>query len=43
MNVFEDLDNHIIEMQYDVSAVGFDPYNAREFIDAGSREWSFWN
>lgn len=38
MQVFEDLDNHIIEMQYDVSAVGFDPYNAREFIERWSRE-----
>lgn len=32
IDVFEDLDNHIVEMEYDVRALGYDPYNAKEFI-----------
>lgn len=32
MEVYEDLDNHIAESEYDVRCVGFDPYNAKEFI-----------
>lgn len=32
MQVYEDLDAHIIEKQYDVRALGFDPYNAKEFV-----------
>jgi phage terminase large subunit-like protein len=32
MQVYEDLDNHIAEYEYDVRCLGFDPYNAREFI-----------
>lgn len=32
MEVYEDLDNFIIEMKYDVRAFGFDPYNAKEFV-----------
>ncbi len=32
MEVYEDLDNHIAECEYDVRCLGFDPYNAREFI-----------
>lgn len=32
MEVYEDLDNHINEMEYDVRALGFDPYNAKEFV-----------
>ena len=32
MEVYEDLDKHIIEREYDVRAVGYDPYNAKEFI-----------
>ena len=31
MEVYEDLDNHISEMEYDVRSFGFDPYNAKEF------------
>ena len=33
MEVYDDLDAHIQEMQYDVSCFGYDPYNARSFID----------
>ena len=32
MQVYEDLDNHIAEYEYDVRCFGFDPYNAREFV-----------
>ena len=32
MQVYEDLDNHIAEFEYDVRCLGFDPYNAKEFI-----------
>lgn len=32
MQVYDDLDAHIIETNYDVRCVGYDPYNAKEFI-----------
>ena len=38
MQVYEDLDNHIIECEYDVRCFGFDPYNAREFVERWERE-----
>lgn len=38
MEVYEDLDNHIAEMEYDVRCFGFDPYNAREFVERWERE-----
>ena len=38
MEVYEDLDRHITECQYDVCAIGYDPYNAREFIERWERE-----
>lgn len=38
MQVYEDLDNHIIERNYDVRCFGFDPYNAREFVERWERE-----
>ena len=31
IDVYEDLDNHILLMTYDVRSFGFDPYNAKEF------------
>lgn len=31
--VFDDLDQFIIDHNYDVRAFGFDPYNAKEFVD----------
>ena len=33
MEVYEDLDNHIIERGYDVRCFGYDPYNARAFVE----------
>lgn len=38
MQVYEDLDNHINERGYDVRAFGFDPYNAREFVERWQSE-----
>ena len=38
MQVYDDLDNHIIECDYDVRCFGFDPYNAREFVERWERE-----
>ena len=38
MEVYDDLDNHITECEYDVRCLGFDPYNAREFIERWERE-----
>ena len=32
MQVFDDLDEHIIRKEYDVRCFGFDPYNAKEFV-----------
>ena len=32
MQVYDDLDNHIINCGYDVRCFGFDPYNAKEFV-----------
>lgn len=32
MEVYEDLDNHISDCEYDVRCFGFDPYNAKDFI-----------
>jgi phage terminase large subunit-like protein len=32
MEVYDDLDNFIQECEYDVRCLGFDPYNAKEFI-----------
>ena len=32
MEVYEDLDQHILKEEYDVRAFGFDPYNAKEFV-----------
>lgn len=38
MQVYEDLDNHIIEKDYDVRSFGYDPYNAKEFVERWSTE-----
>jgi len=36
--VYDDLDAHIIERGYDVRCMGFDPYNAREFVERWQSE-----
>lgn len=33
MEVYDDLDNHIQRVGYDVRTFGYDPYNAREFVE----------
>ena len=38
MEVYEDLDNHIMSCQYDVRCFGFDPYNAKEFVERWEQE-----
>ena len=38
MQVYDDIDNHIINCNYDVRSFGYDPYNAREFIERWERE-----
>lgn len=39
MNVYDDLTNYIYEVaRYDVRAFGFDPYNARDFVDRWIKE-----
>jgi phage terminase large subunit-like protein len=38
MEVYDDLDRYIIDSGYDVRCFGFDPYNAKEFVDRWERE-----
>jgi phage terminase large subunit-like protein len=38
MQVYDDLDEHIIQSEYTVQCVGYDPYNAREFIERWEKE-----
>lgn len=38
MEVYEDLDRYIIESDFDVRCFGFDPYNAREFVERWEKE-----
>ena len=38
MLVYEDLDNHISDVGYDVRCFGYDPYNAKEFIERWAAE-----
>ncbi len=38
MRVYDDLDKHILEHDYDVRCFGFDPYNAREFVERWQTE-----
>lgn len=33
MEVYDDIDKHIIDCGYDVRCFGFDPYNAKEFVN----------
>lgn len=37
-DVYDDLDKHIMENEYDVETVGYDPYNAKYFIERWERE-----
>lgn len=38
MDVYDDLDKHIMECNYNVECFGFDPYNAKEFVERWQSE-----
>ena len=38
MEVYEELDSFIEEMEYDIRCFGYDPYNAKEFVDRWEKE-----
>ena len=38
MEVYEDLDQHIVRNEYDVRCFGYDPYNAQEFVKRWGEE-----
>ena len=38
MEVYEDLDKYILDSDYDVRCFGFDPYNAKEFVERWEAE-----
>lgn len=38
MEVYDDLDHHITNCEYDVRSFGYDPYNAREFVQRWEQE-----
>lgn len=38
MKVYDDLDSYILEKGYDVRCLGYDPYNAREFVERWCQE-----
>ena len=38
MEVYDDLDKHIVDCEYDVRCFGYDPYNAKEFVERWQTE-----
>ena len=38
MTVYDDLEGYIADKNYDVRSIGFDPYNAEEFINRWQKE-----
>lgn len=38
MEVYDDLDEHIQAQEYDIRSFGYDPYNAKEFVERWCRE-----
>ena len=38
MEVYEDVDNYILQQNYDIRAFGYDPYNARDFVERWTTE-----
>ena len=38
MDVYDDLDAHISQSEYDVLCLGFDPYNAKAFVERWEKE-----
>lgn len=39
MVVYDDLDQFILDHNYDIRCMGFDPYNAREFVERWEKEY----
>lgn len=37
--IYEEINKHIDDNQYDVRSVGYDPYNAKEFIERWNKEY----
>jgi phage terminase large subunit-like protein len=37
--VYDDLENHIQSQKYDVRALGYDPYNAKEFVERFEQDY----
>ena len=38
MQVYDDVDAHITKMEYDIRCFGYDPYNAKEFVERWANE-----
>lgn len=38
MIVYEDIDQHIVDCEYDVRSFGYDPYNAKDFVERWKKE-----
>ena len=38
MDIYDDLDRFIMDSEYDVVCFGYDPYNAKDFVDRWTRE-----
>lgn len=38
MEVYEDVEKHILERDYDIRSLGYDPYNAKAFMDRWEQE-----
>jgi phage terminase large subunit-like protein len=38
MDVYDDLDEHIQRCEYDVTCFGYDPYNAKSFVERWEKE-----
>lgn len=38
LDIYDDVDKHIIDRQYDVRCFGYDPYNARAFVERWEQE-----
>lgn len=38
MQVYDELDRHIVECGYDVTCMGYDPYNAKDFVERWQSE-----
>lgn len=38
MQVYDDLDTYILQSEYDMRAFGYDPYNAKEFVERWAQE-----